>query len=179
MAIRTVETKLWQIKRLPDIPVDPVAKKETLYSEGDPAKEAYLLLWGVVKLTRRGKKGEGKIFGLIPAPSVLGYEALSEEQDPCYGYSATALTRLQIQKFPPLNKIDTNAVKTLGAALAERERWAREEIYNLGDPVSMRIAMAVKLVSQLQEDYPDFPRRLTKRDLSDLVRVSRKTLDNH
>jgi CRP-like cAMP-binding protein len=70
-----------------------IAAGETLFEEGDPASEAYVIASGHVALTRRNKEGRPHPVVRLGPGEVLGFMALVEKR----GRSATATAEGPVQ----------------------------------------------------------------------------------
>lgn len=158
-------------------------KKESIFSEGEPARWFCILTKGKIKITKLSYDGKEIILELIKAPDFFGGLAVLKG----FPYPASAIAMEEsevikiprevflklVEKYPSINK-------AMLSFLIDRVKVTQETLKNVAfERVETRIASALLRLSEkygrTEEDGLMIDLRLTKQELADMVGTTVET----
>lgn len=159
------------------------AKKEAIFSEGDPSDWFFIVETGKVKITKLSQEGKEIILEIIPPMQFFGGVAVVRG----FPYPANAVASepsqiLKISRANLLKVLDRFPIVMFGIvqSLGDRIKDFHESTKNIAlEKVSSRIAsLLIKLSEQSGRQTPDglmIEMKLTKQDIADMVGTTVET----
>ena len=161
-----------------------LSREQRLFETGDSASALYLVLEGLLKLTRVNNFGEERLVGLAGPGDVLGLEGLSQVALHCE--DASTLTQVQLRRFESaqigeLMRHHPTLTQVLLGAMATRSQDLLELLELSHASVSVKVSRALlwlagRFGKQEVGGWYRLELGLRQEDLASLVGVQRPTL---
>jgi CRP/FNR family transcriptional regulator len=161
----------------------PIRRGTSLFSQGQPAQEAYFIEDGLVKLTRTSDTGNKFISAIYGPGHLIGEEAASDNL-PLYYSMAETLTAATVYRVPcdtlkRLVSVNAEVCNGFITYLLERSRALEEKgellcLYDVEYRILYYLAYLAKLVKPLHGES-GYQLPLTQLELADLVGATRET----
>jgi CRP/FNR family cyclic AMP-dependent transcriptional regulator len=158
-----------------------VKKGTVLFRKGDPGTTLYAISAGAVRISVPSKEGEGAIFNLLTKGDIFGEIALLD------GGSRTAdavvienseLMAIERRDFIPLLRDYPEVAVKMIEILCSRIRGTSEQVEDIVFlDVPNRLAKAMLQLSQRSKAGPREKIRVTQRELSQMIGVSRESVN--
>jgi CRP/FNR family transcriptional regulator len=161
----------------------PIRRGTSLFSQGQPAQEAYFIEDGLIKLTRTSDTGNKFISAIYGPGHLIGEEAIGDNLPLHYSLAET-LTAATVYRIPcetlkRLVSINPEVCSAFITYLLERTRALEEKgellcLYDVEYRILHYLASLAKLVKPLHEGL-GYQLPLTQLELADLVGATRET----
>jgi CRP/FNR family transcriptional regulator len=161
----------------------PIRRGTSLFSQGQPAQEAYLIEDGLVKLTRTSDTGTKFISAIYGPGHLIGEEAAGENLPLHYSLAETltvaTVYRVPCETLKRLVSMNPEVCSGFITYLLERSRGLEEKgellcLYDVEYRILYNLANLAKLVKPVQGEV-GYQLPLTQLELADLVGATRET----
>jgi CRP/FNR family transcriptional regulator len=162
---------------------DTFAKKDTIFSEGDPSEWLYIVKKGKVKITKISQEGKEIILELISPLDFFGGIAVVRGFP--YPANAVAMEDTEVLKISRKNLMSVmdrfpNLMYFMATNIGDRIKDSHETLKNIAlEKVESRIAsLLIKLSDKAGEKTPDgimITMKLTKQDIAEMVGTTVET----
>jgi CRP-like cAMP-binding protein len=159
------------------------AKKESIFSEGDPSEWLYIVKIGKVKITKLSNEGKEIILEIIPPNEIFGGIAVARGFP--YPANAVAMEETEILKLSRRNLLSImdrfpDLMYSMAMNIGDRIKDTHETLKNIAlEKVESRIAsLLIKLSDKAGEKVPEgvaINMKLTKQDIAEMVGTTVET----
>jgi CRP-like cAMP-binding protein len=159
------------------------AKKESVFSEGDPSEWLYIVKKGKVKITKLSNEGKEIILEIVPPNEIFGGIAVVRGFP--YPANAVAMEETEILKLARRNLLSImdrfpDLMYAMAMNIGDRIKDTHETLKNIAlEKVESRIAsLLIKLSDKTGEKVPEgvaINMKLTKQDIAEMVGTTVET----
>ena len=159
------------------------AKKEFIFSEGDPSEWLYIVKKGKVKITKLSNEGKELILEIVPSHEIFGGIAVVRGFP--YPANAVAMEETEALKMSRKNLLSImdrfpNLMYCMAMNIGDRIKGTHETLKSIAlEKVESRIAsLLIKLSDKAGEKVPEgtaINMKLTKQDIAEMVGTTVET----